>query len=401
MQLRFLTLATAAASVAACVDSTNPVSPNAALRVANGPSVANSIWADSVVRNTGPGSVYGLFMPADWNGDVIYYAHGTRDVLEPVNLPSAIDSTIFVRNALGTLGFAIAYSSWSSNGFAIEDAIRRTHQLQGLFVSRYGRPQNSYLMGHSLGAQAALALAEQFPGQYDGAYLLCGTIAGTEFTFQNIGNVRVLFDYFYPGVLPGTATTMPLSVLSDPFGLVAGPAVAAIQGNPVGALTMFQIDQVYIEGNSIAEKIQTLVRILVGHSRFVNDVLSRVHGHFPFDNDETIYTIGGNAAPLAALNATIARFNIHPDADAWREHNYEPTGEIAFPVFTLHTNRDYLAPFRSESLFAAKVAQAGASNLLVQRTINRWGHCTFTVQEMLTGFQDLVNWVENGVKPAP
>ncbi|HEX6315350.1 MAG TPA: hypothetical protein VFZ73_10850 [Gemmatimonadaceae bacterium] len=401
MRSRFCTLAAAAVTVIACTDVTPPVSPNVALRDGGGPDVANIVWADSVVRPTGPGSIYGLFMPVTWNGDVIYYAHGTRDVLEPVNLPSGIDSTTFVRDALGALGFAIAYSSWSSNGFALEDAIRRTHQLQGLFVSKYGRPDHSYLMGHSLGGLAALALAERFPRQYDGAYLLCGLIAGSEFTFQNIGNVRLLFDFFYPGALPGTVTTMPLSVLADPFGLVAGPALAAIQTNPTGALTMFQIDQVTIEGNSLTEKIESLVRILVGHSRFVNDVLPRVHGHFPFGNGNTEYTIGGSAAPLAALNATIQRYHISADADRWREHNYEPTGAIRFPVLTLHTNRDYFAPFLSEALFAGKVAMAGASDLLVQRTMNRWGHCTFSVQEMVTGLMDLVNWVENGVKPTP
>lgn len=401
MQLRFFTLAAAAASLVACADATQPVSPNVARSGASGPGIASSVWADSVVRNSGPGSVYGLFMPATWNGDVIYYAHGTRDVLEPVNLPSAIDSTTYVRDALGALGFAIAYSSWSSNGYAIDDAIRRTHQLRALFAARYGRPAYGYLMGHSLGALASLALAEQFPGQYDGALLLCGLIAGSEFTFQNIGNVRLLFDYFYPGVLPGTLTTMPTSVLFDPYGLVANPAVAAINANPVGAVTMFQIDQVTIEGNSITEKVQSLVRLLVGHSRFVNDVLARVHGHFPFDNDDLEYTIGGNAAPLATLNTTIPRYSIHPDASAWRGHNYEPTGAIQFPVVTLHTNRDYFAPYLSESLYAAKVSAAGASNSLVQRTFNRWGHCTFSVQEMVTGLTDLVNWVENGVKPTP
>ena len=42
----------------------------------------------------------------------------------------------------------------------------------------------------------------------------------------------------------------------------------------------------------------------------------------------------------------------------------------------------------------------GASDLLVQRAIRDIGHCTFTPDELITGFVDLVNWVELGIKPA-
>jgi hypothetical protein len=38
--------------------------------------------------------------------------------------------------------------------------------------------------------------------------------------------------------------------------------------------------------------------------------------------------------------------------------------------------------------------------LLVQRAIRGRGHCEFTTAEVVTAFDDLVNWVENGVKPA-
>ena len=40
-------------------------------------------------------------------------------------------------------------------------------------------------------------------------------------------------------------------------------------------------------------------------------------------------------------------------------------------------------------------------HLLVQRLIDRFGHCTFTPGEQLTAFGDLVNWVETGVAPTP
>jgi hypothetical protein len=47
------------------------------------------------------------------------------------------------------------------------------------------------------------------------------------------------------------------------------------------------------------------------------------------------------------------------------------------------------------------VAAAGASDFLVQREIDRYGHLTFTSGELAQAFNDLVLWVEFGLKPAP
>ena len=53
-----------------------------------------------------------------------------------------------------------------------------------------------------------------------------------------------------------------------------------------------------------------------------------------------------------------------------------------------------------EQIYAQRVAAHGASHLLVQRAIRDFGHCTFTGEEIVTAFVELVNWVEHGVKPA-
>ena len=39
--------------------------------------------------------------------------------------------------------------------------------------------------------------------------------------------------------------------------------------------------------------------------------------------------------------------------------------------------------------------------MLVQRTINTFGHCVFTPQEIVQGLGELVAWAELGVKPTP
>jgi len=42
----------------------------------------------------------------------------------------------------------------------------------------------------------------------------------------------------------------------------------------------------------------------------------------------------------------------------------------------------------------------GSANLLTQRFVRDVGHCSFTSAEVNTAFDDLVSWVERGVKPA-
>jgi hypothetical protein len=48
----------------------------------------------------------------------------------------------------------------------------------------------------------------------------------------------------------------------------------------------------------------------------------------------------------------------------------------------------------------AVVAANGASGFLVQRTVNRYGHCDMTQSETLEAFLALVGWVETGAVPA-
>jgi hypothetical protein len=69
-------------------------------------------------------------------------------------------------------------------------------------------------------------------------------------------------------------------------------------------------------------------------------------------------------------------------------------------MLSLHTLGDLFVPFHMEQEYARRVADHGASDLLVQRATRDFGHCAFTPAEMVTTFVDLVRWVEDGVKPA-
>ena len=103
----------------------------------------------------------------------------------------------------------------------------------------------------------------------------------------------------------------------------------------------------------------------------------------------------------AALNAGVARFRSHPLATRYLRRWYEPTGKLRVPTLTLHTSRDGLVLAAHELAYAERVAERGYSDNLVQRTFERYGHCTFSVDEQVRALEDLANWVENGVAPTP
>ena len=94
--------------------------------------LVNQVFADEVVNGRlGPGALYRLVRPTNWNGSLLLYAHGYVPGSDPVALPAEAD--LFV-SLLVPQGFAIAFSSYSENGWAVKDGAQRTHQLLGIFT---------------------------------------------------------------------------------------------------------------------------------------------------------------------------------------------------------------------------------------------------------------------------
>jgi len=101
------------------------------------------------------------------------------------------------------------------------------------------------------------------------------------------------------------------------------------------------------------------------------------------------------------LNRKIRRFAPEPGTRS-RETNpvfAELTGRITVPVLTIHATGDADAPFSLEQVYRRRTVAAGTSQLLVQRAIRWPGHCSFDGREREQAFDDLVAWIERGVKP--
>ena len=372
----------------------------AALSWLVGPGAPTAMAQPTIVEGqTGDGSSYGLAMPATWNGGLVVYAHGIVDPGAPVALPSSQDGFATLRGLLLDSGFALAYSSFSENGYSLKSAIQRTHQLRGLFTARFATPNRTYLAGHSLGGLAVVALAEKYPTQYDGALPMCTPIGGGTAEIQYLGNARVAFDYFFPGVLPGGPFTVPPDTAFTPGSPVFTAALNAIVGG------LFAADQRTLQFASVArlpfrsvpELVSSAMSVVGFSIRFTNDVLEHSHGHIPYNNIGTLFTGSANDV---ALNLGIQRFDGTPDAVNYFEKYVSPEGTLQIPMLTLHSRWDPVAPFAQEAGYAQKVADAGASTWLTQRSITSYGHCNINAAETMSGFAALVAWVNGGPKPA-
>jgi pimeloyl-ACP methyl ester carboxylesterase len=354
--------------------------------------------ADDVVDGQlGPGALYRLVRPTNWNGSLLLYSHGYVTGNGPVSLPSEAD--LFVA-LLAPRGFAIAFSSYSENGWAVKDGAQRTHQLLGIFASRFGAPSRVYMGGASMGGLIAIELIERYPERFAGALAACAVSGGSRAQFDYLGNTRALFDLFYPGVLPGNAGSVPDGL--DLATQIALPAAAAIQANPAGALTLASITQTPIPFSNGAQLVESVVTAVTGHAATASDLVTKMPRGEYFDNSAVHYTSPVLPAPtLAGINALVGRYEASPAALNYLEQNYQPSGALQMPMLMLSTSLDPVVPGFHRAIYHDLVTAAGNSDLLVQRTISRYGHCVFTPTEIATAFLDLVAWVELGIKPTP
>jgi pimeloyl-ACP methyl ester carboxylesterase len=407
----------ALALTTACSNSdlapSTPVSPEPSLgTTANLPPYGP--WSRIVTGETGPGALYAVYVPTAWNGDAVTIAHGFRDVASPIDLRDQ-DGLYATREALGALGYAVAYSSYAENGFAIKDGALRTHQLRGVLTSVLGRaPAKHLLVGYSLGGGVAVSLAEQFPTQYQGALTVCGLVGGSLVQTQYLGHVRALFDSYYTDVVPGNALGVPAGTV------VTLPQIAAaVAFSPLGILALAStketplpydttgnvLDPSSISAQTLVASLWTAVSF---HARGINNITALTHGKPPFGNATTTYTLGTPVGLpdfmlqdlIAATNDSVARYVMPPSAVNYLTQNFTPSGKLRIPLLTVHNRWDPAVPMLHETELAKIVQAAGTSGMLLQRTVPSYGHCAVPAPVLVGAFTDLVGWVNTGVKPA-
>src|SRR5437764_1834668 len=368
-------------------DVTAPTAPRF---LATTEATSPCVWAEQVQGIAESGALYAMFVPDRWNGRLVIFIHGLVDPARPLALPTlgAAADTLRARCS------ALAYSSFSENGWAVKDGAQRTHELGELFAARFGAPSHTYLYGQSMGGLIAVELAEAYPTQYAGVLSEGGVLGGSFERFRYMFDVRLLFDFFYPGVLAGTALGVPEGI--DLVNSIRLPARAAMVANPDGAHKIASILQTPVPFSSDAELGMSIEDQLFRHAREVNDIIARGHGEPPVGNRDVEYTGALDPGLLEAINSSVLRFDAGRYAAHYASLYYEPNGELAVPVLTLFTTRDPALPaVMNELVYQERVATAGRSDFLRrQQSSVAYGHCTSRLADRVAAFNSLVNWVE-------
>jgi hypothetical protein len=245
-----------------------------------------------------------------------------------------------------------------------------------------------------MGSLIAINLAESFPTQYDGVVAECGILGGSLARFQYMLDVRSMFDFFYPGMLPGGTLSYPDDLPPERADTLARDAMLA---SMEGARQIAKIVQTPVPGISDAELRRALANQLFRHAREVNDIMVRGHGEPPVGNRNVTYTGDLDPATLAAINASVSRYDAGRYAAHYAEQYYEPTGRLRSPVVSLYTPRDMAQPqVLNQDLYQQRLASAGASAFFTQLASDvAFGHCSATLDFRVKAY-DLLLHISEG-----
>jgi len=327
---------------------------------------------------------YVVFMPpmSCYNGVMILFAHGYVPVGAPSNAwqsQLALPDGTSLPALLNSQGFGFAASSYSKDGLAVLQGIQDTKALTNV-IQGLGIPVGKYFItGASEGGLVATKSVEN-DSTYSGGVAVCGPIGSFRKQLNYFGDVRVLFDYFFPGVLttgtPGeSAINIPPALMIN-WTTVYEPAVRkAVKSNFLATLQLVLTAKIPI-GLNFNNAADAIVDALWYNVFATTDAQATLGGN-PFDNIGTVYR---GSFRDGHLNVTVARFAAAPAA-VTSIQAYETSGLLHDPLVTLHTLADPVVPFWQETLYDAKVDSTGSSSELVQIPVLRFGHCNVNAKE--------------------
>jgi pimeloyl-ACP methyl ester carboxylesterase len=340
-------------------------------------------------------------MPASmpWNNDLVIWAHGYVEANRTLAIPEeqlCLGGGFCLPDISTALGFAFVTTSYRNNGLVL-DGVGDVIEALDYFKSTHGAPRNVYLVGASEGGLVTTLGVEQHPDLFQGGLAACGPIGDFDQQVRSYADFRVLFDYFFPGLLPGSLQGIPDEAITGWDALwndALRPAIFA----PEAASKLQQLLRTarssYMANDPAT--IELTVHDALWYNVFAtNDLIARLGG-LPYDNTATHYM---GSADDAALNAGVARIAGDADAFAVIDSRLQTTGQLAAPLVTLHTWMDQQVAYRQEILYSMKVRDAGTSSQRVLYPVLRYGHCNFRPFEALVSFAILVARVM-GAPPA-
>lgn len=378
------------------------------------------------LQGTLQGANYTISVPSNWNGTLVLYSHGYVFADKPLLNPAPAAGDPLTGAALLRQGYALAGSSYSRNGWALQQAFHDQIALLNFFNQTCGYPSRTIAWGHSLGGIITAGLVRLYPERFAGALPMCGVLAGGVGTWNQTLDSIFAFNVLLAG------NSLPIVHISDPTGAFkqASAILAAAQKTPQGrarialaaALTDLpgwfnsaspepaRNDFTAQEQNQFLWESQVdfafafgaraeLEARAGGNPSWNTNVNYRQQLQRSIDDQEVkaLYKQAGlNLDKDLGTLATARRIKADPKAEDYLSKYITFNGDLNLPVLTMHTTGDGLVVNQGEQAYASVARWAGDSTLLREVFVHRAGHCAFTPAETLTAFQTLIHRLDRG-----
>ena len=255
-----------------------------------------------------------------------------------------------------SLGFAFATTSYRRNGLAILEGVQDVRELVAA-----SRPLPTYVTGVSEGGLIATLLAERWPELFVSALATCGPIGSFRAQLDSFGDFRVLFDYFFPGLLPGSAVEIPPQLMAN-WPAYVPQILGALAAHPDRALELMRVSRAAYDPANPATIGNTTINMLWYNVFATNDAVARLGGN-PFGN--RLRSLLGSSNRFH-LNLSVRRFSASPVARA-SLREYETSGDLQIPLVTLHTTADG-GPLLARAPVSAKLDLSGRGRFVALRS---------------------------------
>ncbi len=345
---------------------------------------ATQVWTGSMDT----GGYYLIQMPDEWNGDLVMYAHGYVSPTEPVAIPESqlyLPDGSYLPDIITDMGYAFATTSYRANGMVVQDAVIDLVELKFLFKDMFPDPAHTYLVGASEGGLITTKSIES-KRCYSGGLAVCGPVGDFIRQIQYMGDFRVLFDYFFPHILPGSAVEIPQELMDNWESVYQPKVIEAITAHPRDTQDLLFTAKAPFDPDD-PETIGATVLGLLWYNVFATNDLAQRCGGNPYDNTLKRYHSLGNDQHL---NSGVQRYAADPEAVLSAQAQFSTSGILKKPLVTMHTAGDPIVPFWHEHLYRQNVLENGNLFLFNHIPVKRYGHCNFTKEEVLKGFKLLV-----------
>jgi hypothetical protein len=230
---------------------------------------------------------------------------------------------------------------------------------------------------------------ERHSDVFSGGLALCGPVGNFQKQINHFGDFRVVFDYFFPRVLPGTAINPDPDpnnprFVRDNWDSIFVPRIkVALLSNPAATQQLLKVMRVRVDP---ADPLMSAGEAIIGnlwYNVFGTYDAQETLGGQPFDNKWRFYTGSSNDF---RLNLKVKRYRADCRARLEVAAHYETSGRLDAPVVTMHTTGDPIVPYWHEPRYRWKTLIAGSGCLHTNLPVFKYGHCEFSAEEVVTAF---------------